>query len=127
MTASNEEPKKPGETPKELTAEDRIDRLEKVVTNLVNALQQPKQPVANVLSLVEPPTQPEASTQSGSKGMDLSQIAQLAPLIQQFTGGESNPMDVFFKNLGERTFYQVMDRFIPSRKEIRRTGRYVHE
>jgi len=40
-------------------------------------------------------------------------------LLSMFKEPERSPIDKFFRDLGERTFFQVMNRWLPSKKELR--------
>ena len=50
--------------------------------------------------------------------MDPAMIAQLLPLLSG-GGSSDNSMDSFFNELGKRAFYNVFDKVMPSRKEVR--------
>ena len=47
--------------------------------------------------------------------------AQLAQMMSMFGGGEqqTNSMDDLFKELGKRAFYNVFDKLMPSKSEVR--------
>lgn len=83
--------------------EDRLAVLEKNQSQILDALKQ----IATV-------KQPEPQIQPQKTSMDLT---QLLPLLLK---NDSNPMDMFFKDLGERVFTNMVDKIIPSRKEMRK-------
>lgn len=50
-----------------------------------------------------------------NKPLDINALAALAPLL---SSGD-NTIDKFYKDLGERTFFRLLDKILPTRKELR--------
>jgi hypothetical protein len=85
------------------TSEERIANLEKTNALILEALGK----------LSAPPTQQIAPQQK----MD---IMAMLPLLQNLGGGEKeNTMDSFFNDLGKRMFFNMVDKTLPTRREIR--------
>jgi len=85
------------------TAEERIANLEKMNAAIIEAL--------NKLA-----STPAAPAQAAPNKMD---IMSMLPLLQSMGGEKENSMDSFFTDLGKRAFFNVFDKALPSRKEIR--------
>lgn len=85
------------------TAEERIANLEKTNALILEAL-------GKLASTPAAPATPAPK-------MD---IMAMLPLIQSLGGNkEESTMDSFFNDLGKRAFFNVFDKALPSRKEIR--------
>lgn len=91
-------------------------KLDVVFTNINNRItaieQKQNQPIE--LPIIKPQEQP-LTTQQQNK---LSDLLQFLPLLQG-ERTEVNTMDQFFKELGERAFYNVFDKILPSRKDLK--------
>ena len=82
----------------------------------IQALEQQNAMILDILNKMSqaPPQQP------AQQKMDPAALAQILPLLGGLGGGSSeSTMDGFFNELGKRAFYNVFDKTMPSRKEIR--------
>ena len=51
-------------------------------------------------------------------GLDPAMLSAILPLLTQ-GGSSTSSLDEFFKGLGERVFYNMVDKSLPTRREIR--------
>jgi len=94
------------EEPKEQLTKEDLKPIVEAILNLNNQIE--------VLKQQPKPIQQEQPQQQ--QKMDLS---ALLPLLAQ---QGDNPMDRFYRDVGERVFLRIVDKMLPSRKEIRGEG-----
>jgi len=112
--------------PKELTLND-------IAVSLVDQQKQLQVVLSNInnrLVLLEQKPQPGPGSSGPAAGwidqpesqqpgkMDLSQLAGLLPLLPK----EETAMDHVYKDLGEKVFMRLVEKMLPTRREIRTEG-----